>query len=239
MKTWNWSIKVAASALVALAAACSGGTADTRSDAGGAGGGGGGGDAGSSSGDGGALSDGGGGGDGGAGDKRAFVTSAQFTGDLLSLGKAVDPTVTTGIAGADALCQAAANTRGLGGTWRAWISGNDGAKVVNAKDRFDTARAYLDLDGKKAWEGGRPTTTPLPGLVQDDKKLYGSGARVWTGTEETGEALANRCLEWSTPAKTERGNNGLAGTGAGGSWARNTTDGIACDGPAHLYCFEM
>lgn len=237
MKTSPWSIRIALVTLAALAAACSGGTTDARSDGGG-GGSSGGADAGSSSGDA-SAGDGGGGSDGGAGDKRAFVTSAQFTGDLLSLGKAVDPSVTTGIAGADALCQHAADTRGLGGTWRAWISGSDGAKVVSAKDRFDTARPYLNLDGKKAWEGGRPTTTPLPGLVQDDKKLYGSGARVWTGTEETGEALANRCREWSTPATTERGNNGLAGTGAGGSWARNTTDGIACDGPAHLYCFEM
>lgn len=238
MKTSPW-IAITASLALGAAAACSGTSDTSRADGGAATSD----DGGATVQDSGATGDGGaatdGGGDGGGGVKRAFVTSAQFSGDLLAAGKAVDPSVTTGLAGADALCQSAATTRGLGGTWKAWLSGNDGSKVVSAKDRFDTARAYVNLDGKVAWQSGRPSTTPLPGLVQDDKKLYGAGARVWTGTEETGEALANRCLEWATASTSERGNNGIAGTGAGGSWARNTNDGIVCDGPAHLYCFEM
>lgn len=237
MKASTWILVLSPIALVA--AACSGTSDTTGKDGGSTSTDGGVTDGGGQSDDGGATEAGDAGGDGGGGVKRAFMTSAQFSGDLLTTGKAVDPSVTTGIAGADALCQSAATTRGFGGTWKAWISGNDGTKVVSAKDRFDTTRAYVNLDGKVAWEKGRPTTTPLPGLVQDDKKLYAAGARVWTGTEETGEALANRCLEWATAVTSERGNNGIAGTGAGGAWARNTTDGIMCDGPAHLYCFEM
>ena len=41
---------------------------------------------------------------------RIFVTSAQFAGNL------------GGLAGADAICQGAADSGNLGGSWRAWLS---------------------------------------------------------------------------------------------------------------------
>ena len=46
----------------------------------------------------------------GGANNRVFITSANYQGNLGSVG------------GADSKCQAAANSRLLGGTWKAWVS---------------------------------------------------------------------------------------------------------------------
>jgi cysteine-rich repeat protein len=63
--------------------------------------------------------------------RRVFVTSAVFTGDL------------GGRAGADAKCQAAAESASAPGTFRAWLSTNNGSP---ADDFVKSAVPYVRLD---------------------------------------------------------------------------------------------
>lgn len=53
---------------------------------------------------------------------RVFVTSGQFSGDL------------GGVAGADAICQGAADSANLGGMWRAWLSSPSQSAIDHISD---------------------------------------------------------------------------------------------------------
>src|SRR5262245_51629174 len=59
--------------------------------------------------------------------KRVFVTAGSWNGNLKAAGAGSD-----GLDGANKLCQGAATTAGLGGTWVAWLSDS----THDAKDRI-------------------------------------------------------------------------------------------------------
>src|SRR5687768_3068711 len=63
------------------------------------------------------------------GQKRMFVTSSKYSGNLQMTGQAP-----TGLEGGDNLCRTSATAANLGGTWNAWLSTGmrAGAAATNA-----------------------------------------------------------------------------------------------------------
>lgn len=158
--------------------------------------------------------------------KRAFITNGTWTGGSLG-----------GWQGADRKCQESANSAGLGGAWKAWLSTSDlpanqrfwqhsGAYQMISGTPINLATNWADLtDGKIASgiylteSGSYPPTTPY----------------VWTGTDAAGNASANNCSNWTSDA----------GSGSlGYAWANNASWSAAsssypCSYANHLYCFEQ
>jgi len=60
---------------------------------------------------------------------RVFVTSAGYDGDLAGQSGTTD-----GLAGGDALCNLHASAAGLGGIWKAWLSGDEEDAVDRIAD---------------------------------------------------------------------------------------------------------
>lgn len=167
--------------------------------------------------------------------KRVFVTRGTFRGTFATGSL-------TGIAGADALCAAAATDGGLQGTFVAWLSGKADGKLVRAADRLDEAR-YVMLDGTTAFESKSQLTAgpSAPILVTE---LGTPLERIptilaWTGTLASGTPSPDyRCLDWSTDSADELGVAGDVAAG-GSSWSE-TRSPVAheCNDMLHLYCFE-
>lgn len=168
--------------------------------------------------------------------KRVFLTSFTADGNL------------GGLAGADALCQGAANLEGLGGTWQAWLSdGNGGGPSTRWQTHLNGR--YLRLDGEVVAESfdGLLQLGPLIQISLTETgnppppSLGCSNGRtdaVWTATTTSGNFNngSGDCGGWST-----NGNSAHAIAGAYGLLGALWTDDcvMACDGSAPLYCFEQ
>ena len=175
--------------------------------------------------------------------KRVFETSRLFTGDLATAGWA-----TTGLDGADNLCNSAAIVANLGGTWRAWLS----APGQSAADRIaDVGPWYLVDRRTKVFDTkfglGRGSMLPqLPGvdvgplvdITMNELGLVSSPASDdWTGTEATGKASPFDCQGWTSDAPTA--GEGLVGIGPVDFrwWTDSVTN--PCSNHARLLCFEQ
>ncbi|WP_394831463.1 hypothetical protein LVJ94_33615 [Pendulispora rubella] len=182
--------------------------------------------------------------------KRMFVTSAEYPGDFAKYGTGTDP----GAAGADRLCNTAAASANLGGTWRAWISSttNDSAPVTrHAIDRIaEVAGGWYSVD-RTAWlfkNKANLATVPnasawklsagAASLVQDENGRRAlDGTRVWTGTGTGGQIVPDRtCRGWTASTANSEA---TAGTAAGSADRWTSGDFVACSTPAHVYCFEQ
>jgi len=185
--------------------------------------------------------------------KRVFLTSKSFTGDLSTLGKASD-----GLAGGDALCNAAAKAAKLTGTWVAWLStastkassrvdmtairvAVDGTtKVFDPADSSGlTAIAAFDMD-----ESGNTVDTSLDATTGLD------GTAAWSATDglgsyETGTPgnglTDDACKSWTSASSTLAATVGDPSAAATGdsSWTDGTgSSSASCNSAQHLYCFE-
>ena len=93
--------------------------------------------------------------------KRIFVTRTAFTGDLKTLGHAPD-----GPSGADALCDLAAQSMTLGGTWKAWVS----TSTELATDRIAEVGPWVDLQGHVVFNNKAGFSTgPLRPIEFDER----------------------------------------------------------------------
>ena len=165
--------------------------------------------------------------------KFVFVTSGEYQGNL------------GGLAGGDMKCQDLADTAGLPGTFKAWLSDS----TTDAKDRFSepTGPWFLVGDGSlvasdltdlldcsnpdclshsidRTETGGNPTPTP--------------GAFIWTGTGSDGTVPGQVCDDWSSDfaGSSIHGFIGQS-TQSNSSWTIATsTDG--CDHRYAIYCFQ-
>lgn len=163
-----------------------------------------------------------------AGDKRVFVTSGAWNGNM------------GGRAGADARCVAAADRARLGGDWIAWLS-EDGA---HALDRLTHPGPYVRLDGArvvrdKAQLVAAVLTSPIE-LDEDGDVVEGIDL-VWTGTLRTGLFSAD-CNQWATSNLAVFGTIGTLRF-ADRRWTDNGGPGPGfrnwgCQTVARLYCFE-
>jgi hypothetical protein len=171
-----------------------------------------------------------------AGQKRVFVTSSGYAGDLRGSGRGAD-----GLAGADNLCQTSANAALLGGTWKAWLSsGAPNQPASNAVDRIADVGPWYRLDGEKAFNNkANLMTGPLVALNVDEnahKAPHGTVIPVWTGTRAGGTWSGEDCSQWLEGITLRSAVYGRAET-LGSTW----TDAgmIDCGGKHSLYCFEQ
>lgn len=171
-------------------------------------------------------------------DRRVFVTSVAYHGDLKTLGGAG-----SGIEGADSLCNSLAQAAGLGGTWVAWVS----TSTVDAISRLAADGRWTLIDGATEVFPSRGDVQfgPLHAIdtAEDGEVVSDLGdVVVWTNTDRFGKNVtagqANACDDWS-------GQVGTADVGVvvdpqaamGLSWT-DTGQPRACGSEFRLYCFE-
>jgi len=169
-------------------------------------------------------------------DKRIFVSSALYTGDL------------GGLDGADSKCQTMASKAGLCGTFKAWLS--DGS--ANAADRLTHATGkYLLLNDQlvaNGWTGLTSGTlqhaidlTEKQGvaLVGTVKCGGSSIVPVWTGAPSSGIAVANgSCGNWATNGTGPGAAFGSA-VAVNAAWSGLCQLTTVCADTAALYCVEQ
>jgi len=145
-----------------------------------------------------------------------------------------------GIAGADAICQATAESSELSlrGTFLAWLSAGD----VSPASRFNKpANApYFLLNGAQIAPNFATLVTTHPESaidVDENGRDVVFERPVWTGTAGTGAAVASgaTCSGWTSDEGM--GVIGLPYFIGGGLWTNSQA--IACARPAHLYCFQQ
>lgn len=159
-------------------------------------------------------------GDQGGPGKRVFVTSATMFGNF------------GGLQVGDDTCQSAAASRGLGGSFVAWLS--DSIALINAGDRITNLPPWRRLDGTEVFSSlDDLVTSSLAPVDVDESGQVVPNALVWTGTTSGGESGAD-CSGWSNGT----GNSATVGSGDAVSTAWSSDQVIDCGGSAHLYCFE-
>jgi hypothetical protein len=193
--------------------------------------------------------------------KVVFVSSQLYDGNF-GAGQRV-----LGHLEADNRCQALADGAGLGGTFKAWISGRvdtgSGPLPHGAVDRFtQSTMPYKLVNGAKVADNWTDLTDgSLDHAIDLDENgsPVGGEARVWTNTRTDGRAWDNsrQCAvgpnidipglwTWSCGAPSwtagdcqfQSGKYGLASS-TSGSWTGTTSSNTGCDNQFHIYCFEQ
>lgn len=164
--------------------------------------------------------------------RRVFVTSAVFTGEM------------GGRAGADAKCQAAAETATIPGIFRAWLSADQSGPAV---DFTKSEVPYVRIDNVQVaadWNDLIDGQLKAPIAISELGGPPGKGAHdclpqdaiiAWTSTSVGGEPLMmGDCNAWS-------GKDGLGAAGRVGEtgfpWSFSCT--TTCSSEAALYCVQQ
>ncbi len=159
---------------------------------------------------------------------RVFLTSQIFDGNL------------GGVMGADAKCQAAANTAGLGGIWKVWISDNLGnmpsSRFHHSTDTYRllngniVANNWIDL-----------TDGSLDNSINLDEfgNIFSSTGQVWTGTKIDGSYVVDKnCLNWESNSASQLGEVGYFNY-MDNKWTYWGLKGCSPSSGGRLYCFEQ
>src|SRR6185369_8050913 len=92
----------------------------------------------------------------------------------------------------DLLCNRAAATAGLGGTWIAWLSDS----TVNAIDRVHDVGPWYGIDGAEIFANKAAFTgDPLVGILINEHGTTTDYA-PWTGTLPNGTVAPDTCKDW-------------------------------------------
>lgn len=170
--------------------------------------------------------------------KLFFVTDRRYTGDLATEGGA-----TTGLAGADNLCNREARAAGVDGVFKAWLS----TPSENARNRIAPVGPWRLFDGRTVFAaasfGGHPEVFPTYTASGADL-LFDKAPDVWTGTNEQGTltATGNTCAGWTSALPTDKGSFGSLNWSTG-EWTdaidlpTNASESRACSEKLRLYCF--
>ncbi len=158
-----------------------------------------------------------------------FVTSGLFNGNL------------GGIAGADAKCNAAASSKGLGGNYLAYISG---ATTV-APARFGGVSGWVRTDGKPVMNsiaefGGAILFNP-PSLDEGKIDLSNTNSvLVWTATKSDGTYFGQNCNANNQPPdwNSTQGRTTAGALNQTGPFVVNAA-GQLCTVTLHLYCLGV
>ena len=149
----------------------------------------------------------------------AFVTSTTQTGNM------------GGLAGADTICQNAANANSIPGTFKAYLS----SSTVNAITRLGTASGWVRVDGK-----------PIANSASD----FAAGRffyplRITNAGVDVGDAVAKTATIGGVLTGTTCGDytstSGMIATGttAGQSGMFSTFGGNSCNTPTRMYCLGI
>lgn len=168
--------------------------------------------------------------------RLVFVTSETYNGKL------------GGLKGADLKCQTLAESGGLPGEYRAWLSADGQSPTTRfANVNINASNVpYQNVNGVEvatSWEG--LLTTGIVGKYGihrgeqiGDITDY-TGKSVWTNTKEDGteDKTYTSCNNWSSDSQNQPfGGNGEAGE-TDYRWTRNGSS--ACHVTKHLYCFKQ
>ncbi len=183
-----------------------------------------------------------------------FVTSSSGTGNLSTWTLAGG---NTGLAAADAVCNAEAAAAALPGTYVAWLSnstsdaycrvhGLTGKKANNCGlgalpvaagpwVRTDSARTPAAPAIDKLLAPTRQTFYPVSILAGGSDVTGSSPQLIFTGTNDTGAYTGTACTDWTTTA----GNAAMGDVlGGGTSWTDQGTD-PSCASSGRLRCVEV
>ena len=170
--------------------------------------------------------------------KRVFATHTVYGGAF------------GGISAGDQLCNNAATTAHLGGTWKAWLS----AGTTNAIDRLTDVGGWYLVDGATLVFGSKLALTEAP-LVAIDYDENGNQIAqsspfniegAWTGTTQNGQSGEDdisigqgaNCQEWLSGF----GTTAMFGNVLDESTWTNVGDtnlALCDEEQEHLYCFEQ
>jgi hypothetical protein len=141
----------------------------------------------------------------------------------------------SGVAGADALCQSEATAAGLVGTYVAWVS----TSGASASGRLTPSASY-------SLPSGTAIASNMANLLANGPAApinitaagqQSSAAGVWTGTAANGTDTGTDCNGWTASDSTTTGTAGNDGaSGSSGNWTNAGAN--ACNAQLHLYCFQ-
>ena len=158
---------------------------------------------------------------------RVFVSSSTSNGDI------------GGIVGADTLCQNVANTAGLGGNWKAWLSNS----TTSASSRLlQSTLVYKRIDGQIVadnWNDLTDGSLQNSISVTENNQSVG-GLSVWTGTNFDGSSNFTDCGNWTAGFASFSGVQGIT-VEIDQYWTEtNPLFGPStCNQQHNLYCFEQ
>ena len=163
-----------------------------------------------------------------------FITSQTFQGNIF-------PALNnkTGLALADAHCQALAAKAGLPGTYRAWLSDS----ALGPATRFNIPPSYpgafTRTDGAviaEGWADLLDGTLAMP-IDRDEAGAVLTDTLAWTNTEPNGTpADAQTCMNWSSNNIAHKGQIG-ANAALDATWTN--FDANFCANASRLYCFQI
>ncbi len=169
-------------------------------------------------------------------ERRVFVSSAVYEGDLR---KNIDnPDMLTGLALADARCNALAASAGLSGTFKAWLSDMSTEPAARMDTTF-SGLYRLGSDGFPIVAAGWPDlvgSLTLPIDADETGSIVKVGKNVWTNTLPDGTRASKlHCEGWTSNDNTPT----TLGTAAAKdeTWT-NFASGQLCSGSNRLYCIE-
>ncbi|MSQ02541.1 MAG: hypothetical protein EXR71_11750 [Myxococcales bacterium] len=164
-------------------------------------------------------------------DTRVFVTSGNFTGGF------------GGVSGADAECQDAADTAGLGGTWIAFLSDSSQAAGSRIADG-----PYVLLDGTTVassradlLDGALSTAIHLDEYGASQSKWVFTGSTTAGSSAASGSSVNGLCSDWTNGCGVCYGNHFYATSGrsydTNSAWTN--AGWLFCSQSSGLYCFEQ
>ncbi|MCB9979188.1 MAG: tail fiber domain-containing protein, partial [Rhodospirillales bacterium] len=165
-------------------------------------------------------------------DKRVFVTSTTYTGNL------------GGLAGADAKCQARADAASLGGTWKAILTGSNSAADWAAHRMDYNWDRLVNMNGQVVatspadlWDG------TISNSIKYDANAVAQTGLVWSASGAAGDPWDgnyNFCQNWTAATGSRATAVGQA-TSSDSQWIAfdNTTANGQCSTGHRLYCQEV
>jgi hypothetical protein len=162
--------------------------------------------------------------------KRVFITEAAVSANL------------GGLTGADAQCTSLAQTAGLPGVYKAWLSD----ETTSAKNRLaHSSIPYARVDGVVVANNfadliDGSLLAPI-NVTQNSTPVSGGGRSLfaWTGTTADGSTIAGAtCDNWTAATDTFSAASGEPG-GTNGSWTNTQILGCSGFGSDHLYCVQQ
>lgn len=164
-------------------------------------------------------------------DRRAFVTSQTFTGNL------------GGVEGANAICNAAASKGNLFGTYKAWLSSNTSTPAGSMNKYNSFYRTPLSANSLIATSWTTLANGALSSALDDDE--FGNSVAssfVWTGTttagaKESGADSAVTCRDWTSSSGSDTGSVGSSGVTTS-SWT-DSGNNSACNIARRLFCIQQ
>jgi hypothetical protein len=175
---------------------------------------------------------------------KAFITAAAHSGDL------------GGLAGADAICQTAAESAGLPGTYRAWLS-------TSTTDAYCHVQGYSGTKSANCGQSSLPTAAgpwirtdgaPFAGTIDklvsgeiytppqydENGSLVNPDAALFTGTNPDGTLNTNysiprSCNDWNSNSDSYTVQIGIS-YGTTFLWTQITS--TICSASGHLICLQ-